>query len=291
LFDKVRQRINAGDREGARRELVRALRADPQNVAAWELLATVLDDPPKQADCYRQILRVDPRHSQAAASLAALMGQAATPAAPEGQSLRCQQCGGAMDMRFVGEMRDKRAVCPFCGHQVDVPDTYQRVERRHDHESRPWGSHTVDTLLVETRTDHGAAGQPVTDFPEIDDLRRRFREEGLEALNDDVVQELKDAGFTVSASVTTDVQAQSLSGEEGRAGSLLARLGLAGATGGLESATSSSAPLKPEDVVRLAGGPLPETERTECPKCGAAIPRSATRCDWCGFSLGQTSSD
>jgi hypothetical protein len=37
-------------------------------------------------------------------------------------------------------MRDKRAVCPFCGHQVDVPDTYQRVERRHDHESRPGGS-------------------------------------------------------------------------------------------------------------------------------------------------------
>jgi hypothetical protein len=39
-------------------------------------------------------------------------------------------------VRFVGELRDKRAVCRHCGSQVDLPDTYRRVQRRHEQESQ-----------------------------------------------------------------------------------------------------------------------------------------------------------
>jgi len=75
----VRQRIETGDREGAKRELGSILRADPQNVAAWALLAPLLVDPAQQADCYRQILRLDPDNREAAARLRALAGQAPPP--------------------------------------------------------------------------------------------------------------------------------------------------------------------------------------------------------------------
>ena len=75
-LNTVRQRIETGDREGAKRELGSILRADPQNVAAWALLAPLLVDPAQQADCYRQILRMDPGNREAAARLRALAGQA-----------------------------------------------------------------------------------------------------------------------------------------------------------------------------------------------------------------------
>lgn len=65
----IRQHINAGEREAARFELVDFLHASPRSVAAWALLATLLEDPSQRADCYRQILRIDPEHKLAAARL------------------------------------------------------------------------------------------------------------------------------------------------------------------------------------------------------------------------------
>jgi hypothetical protein len=211
-LDEVQRSASAGDVEGARNGLVRVLRADPQNIAAWELLATLVDDPDKRASCYRQILRIDPGNSQIAARLAALANQAPAASAEETSSigkprtLRCQQCGGAMEVRFAGELRDKRAVCGFCGSEIDLPDAFQRVETQHDHQHRPWGSHTVDTLLVETRIDYGADRQPAQDTPDIDEIRQLLREKGPDALNADTVQRLEEAGFTVSASLTAGVR-------------------------------------------------------------------------------------
>lgn len=71
-LDKVRHQINSGDREGARLALVELLEGDPDSVDAWSLLAILLPDPADQAECYRQILRVDPGNRQAAAWLDAL---------------------------------------------------------------------------------------------------------------------------------------------------------------------------------------------------------------------------
>jgi len=59
-LDAVRRLITASDREGAKRALGSILRADPQNVSAWAMLAPLLKDPAQQADCYRQILRIEP---------------------------------------------------------------------------------------------------------------------------------------------------------------------------------------------------------------------------------------
>lgn len=39
------------------------------------------------------------------------------------------------------------------------------------------------------------------------------------------------------------------------------------------------------EIVRLAGDPLPEDERRNCPKCEAVISRDAKRCEWCGQNL------
>jgi molecular chaperone DnaK (HSP70) len=43
--------------------------------------------------------------------------------------------------------------------------------------------------------------------------------------------------------------------------------------------------LSPEEIVRLAGEPLPEEKRRRCPKCDAVISREIKRCEWCGQVL------
>jgi hypothetical protein len=71
-LDAIRHQINSGDQEGARLALRELLKAQPDNVDAWALLAILLRDPSDQAECYRQILRVNPKDRQAAAWLDAL---------------------------------------------------------------------------------------------------------------------------------------------------------------------------------------------------------------------------
>lgn len=42
------------------------------------------------------------------------------------QVLRCPQCGGTMEIRFVGRFRqDRRAVCLYCRSEMDLPETIQ----------------------------------------------------------------------------------------------------------------------------------------------------------------------
>lgn len=43
--------------------------------------------------------------------------------------------------------------------------------------------------------------------------------------------------------------------------------------------------LTPDDILRMAGDPLPEDKRLNCPKCDAVISRDAKRCEWCGQIL------
>jgi hypothetical protein len=50
--------------------------------------------------------------------------------------------------------------------------------------------------------------------------------------------------------------------------------------------------LKHHEVVRLAadldGGIVPPEQRVHCPKCDAVMPKTATRCQWCGAPLTPT---
>jgi tetratricopeptide (TPR) repeat protein len=97
-LDEIRYRINAGDREGARLALLELLKADADNVDAWALLAILLKDPAQQAECYRQVLRIDPENRQAAAWLEALASQV-----PESTGDEIDQLLQALDLPDVDE--------------------------------------------------------------------------------------------------------------------------------------------------------------------------------------------
>lgn len=65
-IDPIWQQVQTGDRLGAKKELARLLREQPNNVQGWLLMATLLDAPAQQAECYRKVLRLDPQNRRAA---------------------------------------------------------------------------------------------------------------------------------------------------------------------------------------------------------------------------------
>jgi len=75
--------IQIGDTNKACIELGKLLRADPNNLDAWELLCTLLVDPNQQADCYKQILRLDPENTAAAQHLKAMTTENSPPSKPQ----------------------------------------------------------------------------------------------------------------------------------------------------------------------------------------------------------------
>jgi len=92
-LETIRLRVHAGDREGARLALADLLKAEPDNADVWALLAILVKEPDEQAECYRQILRIDPGNRQAAMWLEMLTRPAAespgreTPSGVETQHL------------------------------------------------------------------------------------------------------------------------------------------------------------------------------------------------------------
>lgn len=293
FLDAIKERIYAGDRAGARKELQVLLQAEPDNVEAWVLLATLLDDPDEQIHCYQAILHLDPDNRQAAIWLDALTGQRPemTPR-DEGEGLQCPQCGGIVEIRFLGDLRDKRAVCPYCGFHVDLPDTYQRVRQTREHEQLPGGgSRTVESVEVEARSDHAPQGQPPASIPSLEELQDLVQEMSGDELDPGALSELPESGdvfFSGRRVVSTEVQPES----EGLLGRVLGRLGLDGpddrlrmTLDGSEGPLALGGPLNPEDIIELAGGPLAPEERRNCPKCDAVVSRDAASCPWCSEAL------
>jgi len=92
-LETIRLRVHAGDREGARLALADLLKAEPDNADVWALLAILVKEPDEQAECYRQILRIDPGNRQAAMWLEVLARPAAElpvgeePPVPDAQHL------------------------------------------------------------------------------------------------------------------------------------------------------------------------------------------------------------
>ncbi len=269
-LDDIKQRIKTGDTEGARGALVTLLQANPQNADGWELLATILDEPARQADCYRQILRINPSNRYAAERLQALASRSMVsssqgqPTPDEEAVLLCKQCGGAMEVRFIGEMQDKRAICSHCGTDVDLPDSFRRVQKKREHERSHLSSRTVEETVNETRQD----GQNVSFDPEA------FDPEALKAL--------QERGYDIysgpklehsSKTVTTTIESE----DKSPLGWLFRGL------------VKKKQPdmLTPEEVIKLAGDPLPLAERRTCPnpQCGAVISKKETKCPWCSQAL------
>jgi hypothetical protein len=257
--DTASQLIRAGRREEAKRVLGRLLRGNPDHALAWGLLSGLVEDPAQKTDCLRQVLRLDPGNRQAAEALRRLTGERPAPAQPE-EELRCPGCNAPLEVRFVGKLRDKRATCRFCGTQVDLPDTYRRVQRRQAQEEHDWGNRTVDTVVVETRSD-GVLG-PGSEGTGLDGQEIRYS----------------------LTSTTTN-----LSGQDTKPRGLLGAVLDIFAKGTVRAKRAKDAQasaekelLSPEEIIRLAGGPLPAEERTVCPQCQATISKTAAWCQWCG---------
>jgi len=73
------QQAQTGDRLGARRELARRLREQPDDVQAWLLMAALLDEPEQQAECCRKVLYLDPQNRHAATMLQRTISQENAP--------------------------------------------------------------------------------------------------------------------------------------------------------------------------------------------------------------------
>jgi len=298
LLDAIKHQINAGDRDGARLELANLLTSDPENTGAWALLAILLKDPAEQVECYRQILRIDPDDRQAAAWIEALSRHLPKetareePPLPEKWTLQCTNCGGVTEVRFVGELRDKRAFCPNCGSQIDLPDAFQRVERRREQEQLPGGaSRILESVRIETRSDYlpgeGSPDQGVdieqvlqeVDLPDLEEeARRQTGKQGMQAeVREQIV---RTPGYRTEDRSLVDRMLRRVRGDALNDDFDAAALNQVGEL-------SQPGRLGPEDIIRLAGGPLPPEERRECLNCGAVVSRSESRCPWCSARLSK----
>jgi len=326
-LDRARRQIEAGDRGGARRTLCKILNADPGNVAAWTLLAAAVDDADKQADCYRRILALDPGNREAEQRLRQLTGEsppgepseAPTPS-QAGVPLSCPQCGGTMGAHFFGELQDKRAVCPYCGAQVDLPDACRRVTHEREYGENAWGARVVERTESQTRSD-GLKGD-VRSVREalretLDELARQVEEhdgemtvtrenlleegtprravltsEELQELSDDeLFERLKARGIDLDAPeglrpgerIGIRREIRRTDSQDGMPS--LRDVVRGWMDRGVKRSLEPQEPLSADDIIDLAGGPLAPEERRPCPQCGAVIPRDAARCEWCGRRL------
>jgi len=168
------------------------IRKNPDDLDAWKAILVLVDDPKKKQDCQEQIDRI---------------------IAKQQLPIICPQCGAGMTVYFAGELHDKRAKCPFCGTDVDIPDAYSRTvvekkagfgqllpetnvttyERRADNNGAMITSDEIDKLIMEkgliaARQELEARGikdLKISGFSGIDksgEENRILEEEGAEAL-------------------------------------------------------------------------------------------------------------
>jgi hypothetical protein len=213
----VRQCVNAGDRDGAKRRLADLLQSDPQNLSAWALLAVVLDDPAKHGDCYRHILRRDPGNRYATTMLEALVRSGGLAlGAPLPDVAEVRETLGKSDRQDL----DEETLQEICDRGVVV------LARRE----------ALVSTLVLTKEEKICLAMPMQQ-PEPD-----VPDELLELLQ---IQMPSDRPAAPSRLVMPS----------------------------------------PEEIIQMAGGPLPPEERHECPACGAVVARTEDRCSWCDAPL------
>jgi hypothetical protein len=120
LLELIQLCIQSGDDDDARNLLSGVLRADPKNLQAWEFMAMLQRDPEKRADCYRQILNINPDHQEARDGLDALSGERAHIPPPEVQQVvnLLRTLGvAALDSESIGHFKD-------LGVDISIVDEY-----------------------------------------------------------------------------------------------------------------------------------------------------------------------
>ena len=148
------------------------IRKNPDDLDAWKAILVLVDDPKKKQDCQEQIDRI---------------------IAKQQLPIICPQCGAGMTVYFAGELHDKRAKCPFCGTDVDIPDAYSRtvVEKK-----AGFGHLIPETNITtyERRADNN--GATITS----DEIDKLIMEKGLIAARQELeargIKDLKISGFS-----------------------------------------------------------------------------------------------
>jgi hypothetical protein len=194
--------------------------------------------------------------------------------------LVCAQCDAAMEVHQVGPSGDRRAVCPSCGAELDLPATHPGRE-----ETGP-SSHP----------DSEAEGEP-PDLEGFDlaELQEILREAGAPSPDTDSA-EAPAAPLPEDVPAWLGAPAPEVPPEaRSFLVSILRRLGFhrpdASPMQQALWAQYTNQPASPQDlltperIIKLAGGPLPEDQRRPCPHCDAVIPQDATKCPWCGAPL------
>lgn len=249
--------------------LAELLEAEPDNADAWALLAILLTDPAEQAQCYREILRIDPNDRQAEAWLASLTGHPAAtsggqPSTREPRGRECPRCGGMINVSPLRQSPGGAVICPYCGFPVEPADAFG------EQASTPEDEQPADEDF--------ASMEPIPEGTTLDQL--------LEQVS------LPDTGDETGQPRHEPATWQRPVEQKGFLNGLLGRL--RGGTGGTEAehllmgeaeAASAAGALSPELILRLAGGPLPPDERRTCPKCGAVVSRREDKCPWCSTPL------
>ena len=164
------------------------IRKNPDDLDAWKAISEMVDDPKKKKDCQEQIDRI--------------MAKQQSP-------IICPQCGAGMTIYFAGELHDKRAKCPYCGTDIDIPDAFSRtvVEKK-----AGFGDlfPETDVTVYERRADH--AGATITS----DEINKLIMEKGLVAARKELeargIKDLKISGFS---GMDTSSEANRILEEEG----------------------------------------------------------------------------
>jgi hypothetical protein len=270
-LERIKEHIHKGDRDTAYQELLQVVNQAPTNKDAWWLMLALLDDETKRADCYRQILEIDPQDQTARLHLENL----ATPTSkeePEKQHpSHCKQCGGDLEVHFIGELQDKWAVCPYCGGKIDLQDSYRRIMHTKEESKGLLSSKTVETTVIETRSD-----KPLEDLsPEEADLMQRM------GINPESPKSMTTGKASISVKFNSNSKLHDLLGD----------LNISMDIDDLGSLSDAA------HVIRTASGqievvePLPPEERTKCPNCDATVSIKAVKCEWCGKSLEEKEGD
>ncbi len=149
-------------------QLSQRIRNNPDDLEAWKGLLTLVGDPDKKRDCQEQIDRILAKHS----------------AAP----MLCPQCGGGMSVYFAGELHDKRTKCPFCGTEIEIPDTYSKISVETHTDSGQFLP-GANVTVIERRADNSRAA--ITS----DEIDQIIMDKGLAAARQELetrgLQELK----------------------------------------------------------------------------------------------------
>jgi DNA-directed RNA polymerase subunit RPC12/RpoP len=158
--------------------LTNQIRINPDDIESWEKLAYIIGDPEKKKDCLNQITRIKNKTYGVT------------------EVIKCDNCGAPMEIYFEGRLQDKRARCPYCQAQKDLPDEFTRVEtieRNRGNSSFPVREKvTVIEHRLDGSTAHPTEGQKI-DMEGIMKLMEKDAGKGMAEFE----KEMKEQGYAV----------------------------------------------------------------------------------------------